>query len=76
MAIDPSVKQMSPKQRERWAWGFVVMLGLLLLAWGAYQYWYRPLQVERKTRTGRTFPMAPIPGSQVGSLALLSRHRQ
>ncbi len=38
MAIDPSVKEMTPEQRERWAWGFVVVLGLLALAWGVQTY--------------------------------------
>jgi hypothetical protein len=38
MAIDPTVKQMTPEQRERWAWGFVVVLGLVAVALGLLTY--------------------------------------
>lgn len=46
MALDPSVQRMTPKQRERWAWGFVVVLALLALLWGYYQYWWKPGRLE------------------------------
>lgn len=51
MALDPSVQRMTPKQRERWAWGFVVVLALLALLWGSYQYGYKPAQVEQARTT-------------------------
>ncbi|HRN36573.1 MAG TPA: hypothetical protein PLV70_09055 [Flavobacteriales bacterium] len=50
---------MTPKQRERWAWGFVVVLALLALAWATYLYWYRPHQAEQGPRVSRTFNLAP-----------------
>lgn len=48
MAIDPTVQQMTPKQRERWAWGFVVFFAVLLVLWGAYHYGYRPRQLHEQ----------------------------
>lgn len=47
MALDPSVQRMTPKQRERWAWGFVVFFAALLVLWAAYHYGYRPRQTQQ-----------------------------
>lgn len=80
MAIEPTVQRMSPRQRERWAYFCVLLLGSAALAWGLYVYWWRPRQIEPPTGGAsmaspalwpavEQFPLAISPGMRPGPVA-------
>ena len=70
MAIDPVVQAMSPKQRERWAFLFTAVLGLLLLSWGIHVYWLHPQQLEQRETHGAGNGEVIITVSDSGANAL------
>lgn len=50
--MDPTVKSMTPKQRERWAWGYVAVLAIAALAWGVKVY-LLPTLPDRRAAIGK-----------------------
>lgn len=57
MAMDPTVQRMTPRQRERWAWGFVVVLALIALLWGLKVY-YLPFHEANRPHSNK--PLSAI----------------
>lgn len=72
--MDPTVKSMTPKQRERWARGYVAVLAIAALAWGTKVY-LLPARPDRRAAIGQDVPDSLQEGDIIFQTSLSGQSR-